>query len=301
MNRRELLVSCLERYRTQTLEGIEVIVADNGSSDDTTTFLRANVPDVTVVRFEENVGPLALNAAAEAAHGELLWRTDDDAYPETDTTLEEAVAFLDAHPDVVAVTGEVIEPNRGNAVLNYYPFTIPEQGIGPDGLPINEFHGVTTMLRREAFLRVGGFWDVFYLEELDCATRLILDGGGIRYVPWIRTVHLQDFVQNRAMDRRWLWQSEQTIRYQWRYFPWWLAAYRSGVVLLGTLAGGIWHRFGPRTWWRGLKGIIRGMQKGLAEHIPLNRAQRDRITFGRSIWDYVFAYYIARVRARKTA
>lgn len=300
MNRRDVLATCLERYRTQTERDFEIIVADNGSQDGTAEYIREHFPEVRVLQFEENIGPLALNRAAEAAVGEYLWRTDDDAYPETDETMAEAIAFMDAHPSVVAMTGEIIEPNRGNALVDYYPHQRPPGDAKPHGWPTNDFYGVSTILRRNAFLKVGGFWDVFYLEELDCASKLMLDGGEIRYVPWIRVVHLQDFHRKGDMRRRWLWQAEQTVRYQWKYFPAWLAAYRSLVVAFGMSVGAVWHRFGPSVWWAGFKGMLRGARKGRAEHRRLDQTQRRMITFGRSIWDVVFSYYLTRIKMRRT-
>jgi len=300
LNRCDILDRCLSEYASQTHTDHEIIVVDNGSTDDTLTTLPQRFPHVKFIAMGKECGPLSLNEAARVATGEVLWRTDDDAYPASPSTLADAVAFMHSHPNVVAMTGEIIEATIGFKPLDYYPFTRLSNDGRPDGMPINEFCGTASMIRRDAFLAAGGFWDAFYLEELDLSARLIANGDEIRYTPWIGVVHLSAFAGKRNMQHRWLLQSEQTIRYQWRYFSAARALYRSMVCWLSLTLSSAFHRFPLSVYVRGCAGMMRAARRARStERVKMSRKQLHRITMGRTIWDQMFRYYRVRWKARR--
>jgi GT2 family glycosyltransferase len=307
-NRRDVLAESLRAYQRQSYPDIEILVADNGSSDGTVEMLARDFPHVSVVAYPENRGPLALNDLAERATGAYLWRTDDDASPADPTTLADAVQLMEQYPHVTAVTGDILERLIGYQPLDYYPFERPEH-IPDEGLPAIECWGTCMMVRREAFLAVGGFWNLFYGEELDLSSRLILNGGELRYQPRLRVRHESAFASKRASERqdvrkyvdRWLLQTESSVRYQWRYFPWWMAFGRTKVIWFGLLISAVSHRFGVRQIWQGLRVTMRAIAWGRAHHLKVTSEQRSRITMDRSIWDVVFRYYKVRWQQRRTS
>ncbi len=86
-NRSEKLYTCLQSLVCQ--EGIEyeVVVVDDGSTDDTQAMLRANFlpPLFRSIRLDKNYGAYyARNVGIDAAQGEwiLIWDSDDILYPE---------------------------------------------------------------------------------------------------------------------------------------------------------------------------------------------------------------------------
>ena len=80
-NGRKLLDVCLAsiaRCRPRSIE-IEVIVADDASTDDTLAWLAAEHPDVRVVRLDDNRGFVgAANAGIAAARGEMIQLLNND-------------------------------------------------------------------------------------------------------------------------------------------------------------------------------------------------------------------------------
>ncbi len=299
-NRKDVLARCLGEYAGQTHTDIEIVVADNGSTDGTLEMVAERFPHVITIRFEENVGPLALNAAAQAATGELLWRTDDDAYPDAATTIADAVTFMDQHPNVVVLSGEVRDASIGFEILDYYPFRKSSKSDPADGYPFYGFFGVCAMIRRSAFLEAGGFWDAFYCEEDELSIRLQLHGGEIRYVPSIVAVHLVEFSNKRAMDIRWQLQLVQTTRLQWKYWPWPAALYRSGVVALAMLLSGFFHRLPMRTIAEGYqKAFAAAMRARKTERIRVSYSRMRQITMYRSIWHHMFHHYWKRWQMRR--
>jgi len=84
----------------------ELIVADNGSTDDTSQVLAAMAGRVRTV-FEPQPGKSrALNRAMAAARGELLIFTDDDVEPDR-AWLDELVAAARRHTDVDCFGGRI--------------------------------------------------------------------------------------------------------------------------------------------------------------------------------------------------
>jgi GT2 family glycosyltransferase len=70
---------CLESLRHQALEGQEIIVVDNGSSDDSVEWVRTEHPDVTMLALGENQGFVgACNAGIAASQGEFVALLNND-------------------------------------------------------------------------------------------------------------------------------------------------------------------------------------------------------------------------------
>ena len=79
-NRLPYLVRAVESVKQQTYRNFELIIVDDGSSDETPGWLQAlELPDLRVLRLGSHAGPAAaLNAGARLAEGTLLAFLDDD-------------------------------------------------------------------------------------------------------------------------------------------------------------------------------------------------------------------------------
>ena len=80
-----LLRICIESLLAQSYEGIEIIVVDNGSSDQTVQELRTNHPQAKVIVNNRNLGfAKAVNQGITAATGEYLFLLNNDTALEKD-------------------------------------------------------------------------------------------------------------------------------------------------------------------------------------------------------------------------
>jgi GT2 family glycosyltransferase len=180
------LLAQLDALSRQTYRGRwEIVLSDNGSTDDTVRAARAagsRVP-LRVVDSREAVGKAgALATAARSARGQFLLFCDADDVV-ADDWVERMKAALDRWPAVGGYLDE--ESLNPPAVLAWRPRSTPGELPCPFGLlpaPIGANCGV----RREAYEAVGGF-DLSFrgaaAEETDLFWRLQLAGYQLGYAP----------------------------------------------------------------------------------------------------------------------
>jgi len=187
-NRAPYLVDAIRSILDQTLEELELIVADDGSTDGTD----AVVSGIDDPRVRYLPGPHVgisrnLNRALEDARAPViaLLDSDDRSYP---TRLEKQLAVLDARPDVATVGHRLLEVDEHEQPLN--PRTTFASGdVNGALMHFNPISNSCAMIRRDAALAVGGFdpsyrcavdWDL-WLRLADTHTIHVLDEAlGVR-------------------------------------------------------------------------------------------------------------------------
>jgi GT2 family glycosyltransferase len=172
----------LDRGRFEPAGGAEVIVVDNGGGADAPASLENGFP-VRLMRADANLGTAARNDGAQAAAGDWLVMLDDDSSP-VDAGLVDV--SMDAPSDVAAIGAEIFLPSvrRADGTLAGRPRR--EAG----GLP-EVFVGCGVLIRREAFLGVGGYDRAFgyYAEEYDLCAKLLLGGWRVTHDRRFRVDH----------------------------------------------------------------------------------------------------------------
>jgi glycosyltransferase involved in cell wall biosynthesis len=118
-NYSSVLGLCLQALRAQTLQPAEVIVADDGSTDDSVAV--ATSWGATVVHTPGARGSaVARNTGAAHAHGDILFFLDSDVALAPDA-LANAVVLLQADPRIGAVCGiEDPEPLIRDSLIEEY-------------------------------------------------------------------------------------------------------------------------------------------------------------------------------------
>ena len=131
-NGRELLEPCLGSVYAQAYHPIEVIVVDNGSTDDSVAYIRRAFPEVRIVENSENLGFAGgNNRGVERAHGEYVALLNNDTVVER----EWLVALMDrmqaGKSSIVAskvLTDGITERMyEMNGTVNFLGYNIPEK------------------------------------------------------------------------------------------------------------------------------------------------------------------------------
>jgi GT2 family glycosyltransferase len=207
----------LEALGRELRDGDELIVVDNASGDGTADIVAATAPDATVVRSERNAGfPAGCNLGAREATGELLVFLNPDAVPAPGW--REAIAApsgagqWDAWQALVTAEGGTRVNTRGGVVH----FTgiawaggagepVPDDGLAGDAGACEPgfVSGACLAIRREAFERLGGFADRFFLyhEDVDLSLRMRLAGGCLGVATDARVDHDYEFDKGPAKWR----------------------------------------------------------------------------------------------------
>jgi GT2 family glycosyltransferase len=184
-NRGRQVGACLASLLALDRHDFEIVLVDDGSTDDTPERLRqfqAEHPEaaVVIVRNPRNLGMSgARNVGIDAARGKFICFTDSDCTVEPGWLTALLAAF--AAPDVAAAAGPVIDhPPRNYAESAY----VGTNRIGLAPRQRRELVGCNMIFRREVAARYQ--FDTaltYYCDDDDMAWRLRSDGHRIAFAP----------------------------------------------------------------------------------------------------------------------
>lgn len=171
-NGRRTIGRCLEAAMASQFEDFEVVVADDGSTDDTAEIV-AKFPSVRLLRLTHRGAAGARNAGAAAATGEILFFIDADCLLEPDAIANAARAMQGADEKlVVGGTYTLAAPDENffgkfqSAFIHHSETKYPER---PDYIASHAL-----VIRRKTFEATGGFPQQFMpiIEDVEYAHRL---------------------------------------------------------------------------------------------------------------------------------
>jgi peptidoglycan/xylan/chitin deacetylase (PgdA/CDA1 family) len=173
LNEERLLPDCLESLRNQDYKGeYEIIVVDNGSTDNTASVARSFGVKVVPCLGKRSVFS-ARQVGADAACGDIIAQADaDTVYPRD--WLTRIAARFSSHPDTVAITGRFIYRDPPSwAKLEYFLRDCANRlTVAFLGRPFL-VSGATLAFRKRAFLNVDGYKISSYRpDQYDISSRL---------------------------------------------------------------------------------------------------------------------------------
>ena len=211
-NGRKLLEQFIPTLLLHTPNGLaEIIVADNGSTDDSESFLAANYPQIRRIIFDRNYGfaggySLALS---QLEHEYIVLLNSDVEV--CAGWLDIALDYLDTHPEVAALQPKLLDFNN-KAAFEYagasggfidiygYPFcrgrifTTVEKDLGQYNNPEEVFWatGACLFIRLKDYNEAGGLDKNFFAhqEEIDLCWRLRARGKKIVCLPQSVVYHI---------------------------------------------------------------------------------------------------------------
>ena len=176
-----------------------VIVVDNGSDRP------LEVAGARLIRLDENRGAAARNVGVEQADTPFVAFADDDSYW-TPGSLARAAGLLRKHPGTALLTAQVRVGASGrldpvSAAMAEAPLGTPPGAPGPAVLG---FLSCAAVVRREAFLAVGGFQKRLFLygEEALLAMDLAAAGWRLSYAPDLVVRHFPEQAGRDPRARR---------------------------------------------------------------------------------------------------
>lgn len=210
-----MLSACLEGLLASDLPRAEweLLVADDGSTDETPEVARRGADAVLRVADGPRGPAFARNLGAQAAQGEVLVFIDADVVVAPSTLRGFATRFA-ADPAVAAVFGAYDDTPRDPGLVSQYRNLLHRYVHALHPGDAETFWAGCGAVRREAFLAVGGFDAVRYprpqIEDIELGYRLRARGERIVLDPALVGTHL----------KRWtLWKMLRTDLRE-RAIPW---------------------------------------------------------------------------------
>jgi len=213
-NKRKTILRAIESVHLQQIDGVEIIVVDDGSTDDGPAIVeQLRDPKIYLVR-QKNAGPgRARNVGARMARSGLIafLDADDEWLP---GYLEAGVRALNQFPNALAYVAGYDAGRHSDYAANRVALitTQPEILPAPTTLDIaallsriDALHSSSTIVRKDVFERLGGFYDAerCLWGEDSFFWAQVLFSGPIFWDPVARIkFHIEDSALGYAVTKR---------------------------------------------------------------------------------------------------
>ncbi len=190
---------------------VAIIVADNASTDNSTSYLEESYPSVQIIKLKENYGFAGgYNKCLEQVDAEYYILLNSDVEV-SENWIEPVINYMDNNPEVAACQPKILSYNNkkqfeyagaaGGYLDKYaYPFC-RGRILGECENDTNQYNsieeifwasGACLFIRKKEFWSAGGFDNTFFahMEEIDLCWRLKSRGKRISCVPQSTVYHL---------------------------------------------------------------------------------------------------------------
>jgi glycosyltransferase involved in cell wall biosynthesis len=276
-NRARMVCEAIDSVLAQTMREFELIVVDDGSTDDTTAVVRSRYAGEPRLRHfaKENGGTgRAREHGLGHARGEYVALLDDDDLF-LPRHLESQVAYLDAHADVdlVVCDARYEGAKRTGTIFGQASYRLPDS---VDAMAASAWAVPATIVMRTDVARAVGFRSEFrQTEDTDFLWRFVLAGYELRANPEVLSVYRCHGGDGEAPQKSRQWETFKLdqARLMEHYLP--AAGHPRHMIraihrLRATVCArrGEWRqaRFHYWNWWRrkpGSSKALRGLVRSL--------------------------------------
>jgi len=204
----QYIVKSILSVLRQTVSADEIIVVDDGSTDDTYEVVKSYI-DQGLIRYiyQDNRGVAeARNTGVSEATGDFIAYVDAD--DEIDKTMiRKCMERISQDSTGWCVTDILRVENFGNEIVTkIFKTTVPDQNL-KNGILLNDFIRRMPLYKKKTLLEIGPYdKNLFTREDWDMNIRLILNGVRFSYIPEplyiykIRKNSLTKGTKNRSYD-----------------------------------------------------------------------------------------------------
>ena len=192
-NGARFLNECLNSINRNSI--LEIIVIDNGSSDESIDIILKNHPDVILIRNEGNYGfAKAVNQGIVKSRGDYVFLFNNDAILADEYTISRLVHEIESEDNIFSVSSKMIQWNNKNLIDDAgdeYTILGWTKRVGY-GKPVENYSksrdtfsacGGAALYKKQILVELGLFDEEFfaYMEDVDLSFRARLRGYNIRY------------------------------------------------------------------------------------------------------------------------
>lgn len=259
-NGEKYLQALLTELSKLTYPNYSVYVIDNNSSDDSVAYVRSNHRTVKLIVLDDNYG-------FAGGYNRGLSQINEDYYLLMNSDVEVPTAFIEpmvammetdkniaiTQPKLLALLDKEMFEHGGAAggmidILGYpfcrgRLFETTEKDTGQYDIPTEIFWacGACSMIRREAYWKVNGMYEYYFMhsEEIDMCWQLITEGYKIMYCPDSYIYHLGGGSLSYHSPRKTYFNFRNNLIMCIRNSPWyvllWLLPFRLILDLLAAI------------------------------------------------------------------
>ena len=223
----DMALRCIgEVAGSEVAGGLEILVIDNASSDNTVAALADRFPSVGVIGNAQNVGfAAACNQGLRSTSAPFVLLLNPDAFPAAPNSFARLLSALEARPTFAAVGPRLVSEDGSHQVgdagfrpslasaaawsVGLHRFIRGFVLAGPPRAGVREVDwlcGAAMLIRRAAFEQCGGLDERFfmYAEDIEWGCRLRDNGWRLGYLGGAEVLHLQGGTQDRTVRTNWL-------------------------------------------------------------------------------------------------
>jgi hypothetical protein len=226
-----LLEDCFRSITHQSYINYEIILVDNGSKDNSISFMKEHYSNVQIVPLSSNIGFAAgTNAGIKEAKGEYLLTLNNDTCVFSDF-IEKLIQPMMREHAVGMCASKMISPDKK---INSTGICISRSGAAWDRGGFEQDTGQydheeevfgpcagAALYRKTMLDEIGLFDEDFFLfmEDVDLAFRARLAGWKCMYVPTARVVHIHGGTANKGSDNAVYYGNRNLLWYVVKNFP----------------------------------------------------------------------------------
>jgi GT2 family glycosyltransferase len=284
-NGKQFLQPCFDALRRQTYGQLEIIMADNASTDGSQAFVREHYPEVVIIQLPENRGFTgACNAGMEASTGEYICLLNNDT--EVDPNWAQSVVDTFAqHPEVGSVASKMLLFNQRDTLHTAGDYFTTDGRPGNRGVwqrdegqydqeaYVFSACGGSSVYRRTMLDKIGLLDDDFFflMEDVDLGWRAQLSGWRCLYTPKAIVYHHLSATGGGVTAS--FYDGRNSILLLMKNLPaalWW----KYGFSILRRQASSAFQAIRA---WRGeaARARLRGMVVGLRDALRFWKKRRD--------------------------
>jgi glycosyltransferase involved in cell wall biosynthesis len=196
-NEERWISSCLQKVFSQTYKNIEVILVDNGSSDQTLN--RAKEYPVKVVTIDDFYPGKAINLGIKEAQGEYIVCLSGHCIPVNEYWLEHLLKDID-DPKIAGIYGRQ-EPFSFSSPLDKRDLLTLFVLYKKRQVKDHFFHNANSAFRKEVWKKYPFNEDVTNVEDRIWGKRVIDEGFNILYEPNASVYHWHGINHDLNIDR----------------------------------------------------------------------------------------------------
>ncbi len=222
-NRKNLLEQFLPFLVKSTYSNLEIVVADNNSDDDSVAFVKANYPNITIVKNDDNYGYAGgYNHALKKVSADYFVLLNNDIEV-TPNWIEPVIEAMEKDRTIAAAQPKMMDYNNrhkfeyagaGGGYLDVFGYAFCRgrifETLEEDKGQYNDTHaafwatGACMFVRAEVFKKLQGFDEHFFahMEEIDLCWRMQLAGHTLVTVPQSVVYHVGGGTLNKQSPQK---------------------------------------------------------------------------------------------------